>query len=71
MLSDRYLDELAETFEAGFAATTAEPVIADAIVGADKVRFMAWLDGACYTDPTFADSLVSNQRFGQGGSTVH
>ena len=71
MLCDRYLDELAETFEAGFAATAAEPVIADAIVRADEVRFTAWLDGACYSDPTITDSLVSYQRPGRSVLTLH
>ena len=71
MLCDRYLDELAETFEAGFAATSAEPVIADAIARADEVRFTAWLDGACYSDLTIADSLVSNRSFGRSASTLH
>ena len=71
MLCDRYLDELAETFEAGFAATTAEPVVADEIVGADEVRFTAWLDGACYSDSTIADSFVSYQHADRSVLTFH
>jgi len=71
MLCDRYLDELAETFEAGFAAINAEPAIADATVRADEVRFTAWLDGACYNDPTIADSFVSYQHTNPSVSTLH
>jgi hypothetical protein len=59
MLCDRYLDELAETFEAGFAATHSGTATADTTVVADDVRITAWLDGACYNDPTIADSIVS------------
>jgi hypothetical protein len=71
MLCDRYLDELVETFEAGFAATNGEPVIADAMVRADEVRFTAWLDGACYSDPTIADSFVSYQHADRSVLTFH
>jgi hypothetical protein len=59
MLCDRYLDELAETFEAGFAATHSGTATVDTTVVASDVRSTAWLDGACYSDPTIADSLVS------------
>ena len=71
MLCDRYLDELAETFEAGFAAANGEPVIANALVRADEVRFTAWLDGAGYSDPTIADSFVGYQHTVRGFLTFH
>jgi hypothetical protein len=71
MLCDRYLDELAETFEAGFAANNSAMVTVDAAVQGDDVRLTAWLDGASFSDPTFADSLVRYQRLSGSASTLH
>jgi hypothetical protein len=71
MLSDRYMDELVETFEDGFAATNSTATIVGPAVQADHVRITAWLDGACYSDPTIADSLVSYQRSRATVKTLH
>lgn len=71
MLCDRYLDELADTFEAGFAATTSETATVDAAVWTDEVCLTAWLDGARYRDSTFTDSIVSYYQIRGGASTLH
>lgn len=71
MLCDRYLDELAESFEAEFAATHSGTAIVEATVVADDVRLTAWLDSACYNTPTIADSLVSYRRVRGGLLTLH
>ena len=60
MLYDRYMDDLIDAFEAGFAEASKLPSECP-FDQSDAIRHTAWLDGANYSTPSIAEHLYCRE----------